>query len=682
MRARVLPLFLLLSLAPAASAQTFTKIVDPANPIVSDPAALTGYPGAAWIDLDSDGLPDLWAGAMGLYHNKGGGVFDKPPLAQLPAAARQLGCSWADYDNDGDPDLFLAGAGNPGPGSVLWRNDSPPGTADGPFTQVLLGATADSTTIGGWAAAWGDYDNDGRADLVVAGLAGFSVGSNSNHLLHNEGDGTLARDTSTEVDDAAAPFTVPAWSDFDQDGDVDLFIGAGPANGFLGPDFCFRNGTVGAPQATRLDRLLGSPWTDNRDGQLWNWIDYDNDGDLDVYVTNYGGGAPGRADDLYRNDGGTLVKQTLATVGPIASDVALHLASVWGDLDDDGDLDCVVTTDGGGRRRYYRNDVDSTGKFTVVNLGTGTTGFTGEAGGFRGITLGDYDVDGRLDVFVAPPLKSLWRNVTANGCHWVEFRLVGTNSNRSALGARIRVRAIIKGQPRWQLRELSAQNSFNGQNDLVAHFGLRESQTIDTVRIEWPSGLVEEAAGGAADRVYTIVEGMLGPTPTRLAFASARALDGGGVRLTFAGAIDPGVRANVERSDDGASWSALGTLTGSTGDVWIYDDATAAPGRRYAYRLAFSDGTAGELAWVDVPGVAFGFAALPANPCRIGQAARFTLTGAARFELVSANGRVVFRQDATAGSVTAPTAGLAPGLYWARAVRGDRSAVRRLVLVR
>ena len=160
-----------------------------------------------------------------------------------------------------------------------------------------------------------------------------------------------------------------------------------------------------------------------------------------------------------------------------------------------------------------------------------------------------------------------------------------------------------------------------------------------------------------------------------------RSLEGGGLRLTYAGAIDPGVRATVERSDDAAAWSALGTLTGSTGDVWIFDDATAAPGRRYAYRLALSNGETTEAAWVDVPVPAFGFAAVPPNPCRIGEAARFAVTGPATFTLLSANGRVLRRED-VAGAVRLETAGLPAGVYWARLVRGDRSALRKVVLVR
>ena len=681
MRAAALSLCLLAA-ASSALAQTYVKITDPTNPIATDVGPQIGYPGAAWVDIDGNGLPDLWSTSTGLYRNLGGGAFDKPPGAQGAVRPGGLGCTWGDYDNDGDADLFIATRGSfPGPGSFLWRNDSPPGTIEGPFTKVEVGAMADTSANGGWAAAWGDYDDDGKLDLVVAGLAGLATVP-GNHLLHAISGDVFEHDTTTQVDDHTAPFTVPSWSDFDQDGDMDLFIGAGPANGLFGPDYCYRNSTYGPPGVTRIDRMLGSPWTDFRDGQLWNWIDYDNDGDLDAFITNYGGGPPGTFNELWRNDGGTLVKMTQALVGNIVSDRNVSLASVWGDLDNDGDLDCLLTTDAGGRKRYYRNDVDSTGFFRLTVIGTSTTGLTGEAGGFKGITLGDYDVDGKLDVYVAPPLSSLWRNTTSNPNHWAEFRLVGTTSNRSAIGARIRVLATIKGQPRWQMREISAQNSFNGHNDLTAHFGLRDATSIDTVRIEWPSGRVEEASGGAVDKLYTIVEGMLGPTPTRIAFASSRPLDGGGVRLTFAGALDPGVRATVERSEDAHTWTALGSLEG-TGSVWIFDDRSAREGGRYAYRLALSDGTFGDASWVEVPGLAFAFTSAPGNPCRIGGTVRFSIPrGApAAFTFVAVTGRVVFRSS-VAASVDVPTAGLEPGVYWARAERAGAVLAKRIVLVR
>ena len=120
---------LLLFACSTASAQTFVKITDPSNPVATDVGPQFGFPGAAWIDIDGNGLPDLWSTSTGLYRNLGGGVFDKPPGAQGAVVPGGLGCTWGDYDNDGDADLFIAsGMSGAMGGSALYRNDSPPGT--------------------------------------------------------------------------------------------------------------------------------------------------------------------------------------------------------------------------------------------------------------------------------------------------------------------------------------------------------------------------------------------------------------------------------------------------------------------------------------------------------------------------------------------------------------------------
>lgn len=155
--------------------------------------------------------------------------------------------------------------------------------------------------------------------------------------------------TRAEFEHGLAPYTVATWSDYDLDGDPDLFIGAGPANGTPGPDFIYRNMMVetGLPDLVRVTE--GPLATKNRDGQVFNWIDFDNDGDLDVYVTNWGGaGQGGLRDELYRNDSGELVE--IAT-GNIVTDEQVPLGSTWGDFDNDGDLDAYVADGnaGGGR---------------------------------------------------------------------------------------------------------------------------------------------------------------------------------------------------------------------------------------------------------------------------------------------------------------------------------------------
>ncbi|MFN0158584.1 MAG: CRTAC1 family protein, partial [Bacteroidota bacterium] len=232
-------------------------------------------------------------------------------------------------------------------------------------------------------------------------------------------------------------------------------------------------------------------------------VDYDNDGDLDAYLTNYSGGnSSGMANRLYRNDGGVF---TRISTGTIVTDIAFSLSSVWGDYDNDGDQDVYVTNDGSGvvgqQDRYYRNNGNGTFTFASNALTVNQTR--------RGATAGDYDNDGDLDIFAAGPstARALYRNDTENGNHWIKVRCVGSSSNRSAIGARIRIKATINFQPVWQLREISAQNSFNGQNSLEVHFGLGDATSIDSMILEWPRGLREVITSVAVDQFLTLTEG-------------------------------------------------------------------------------------------------------------------------------------------------------------------------------
>jgi hypothetical protein len=698
---------------PAAAQILFTKNTDLSNPVTADPGATANsYAGASWVDYDQDGLPDLFVCQRGLYRNLGGGTFAKVASAQ-PNQGLAIGCSWADYDNDGDPDLFVSsgiGTFTPGQhGSFLFRNDHPVGdaTGAGPFTKITVGVLGDSLENGGWGCAWGDYDRDGRADVVVAGLPDFTARP-SNHLLHNLGGGLFERDTTTAVDDDVAPFTVPTWADFDLDGDDDLFMSAGPANTTLGPDFVYRNGSIGGG-TTALDRIVTFPFAANRDGQVWNWIDYDSDGDLDGHVTSYGAVLPGQPDELYRNDGaGGFHKLTGAEAGPIVTDALITLAGLWADFDNDGDLDCFVTNDPGTQRnRLYRNDVDSLGVFTAVTVNLLTT--TG--GPHYTACAADYDRDGDVDLFVngTSTRKALYRNDTPGGLHWVEFTLVGDSSNRSAIGARIKIRSIVKGVPRWQQREVSAQDTFNGHGDFTQHFGLREGGVVDSLVIDWPSGLVEAATSLAVDRRHTIVEGSLSPVPVEWSLDEARIVDGDGeggvaVELSWSGGLDGARFATVERSDRGAPWAAVAEVVADGAGRFRHRDDTVERGARYGYRLAVADGAeivrVGAV-WLDVPAgpnapaIAFGVSSRTANPMRVGRALVFEVAlggGAerARLELFDVSGaRIAQAEIDPAGDASAlrsvrlePARAPSPGVYWARLTQAGRSAARRIVLVR
>ncbi len=479
------------------NAQTFIKVVNPANPVLTD-TSLSLYTGCAWIDYDNDGLEDLFmpdANTQFLYHNDGGGNFSKVPGNAFSLdTIFYYGVAWGDYDNDGDPDCFLAGER-----SNLYRNDS------GTFVKVIAHANFNTTASSGWSPAWGDYDNDGNIDLYITLPNGFMQNGvhRPSRLYHNDGPPsyTFTRVDTGDVVTLLAPYTSGNWSDYDLDGDLDLFVGAGPAGASSGQDYLYQNmlketGQIG------LDRIFTSPIaTDFRDGQVWNWIDYDNDQDLDAYVTNWGGANPSqRFNDFYRNDSGTY---TTITTEPLVTEEFVSLSQCWGDYDNDGDLDLFVAHDFNSRDGYYLNNGDGT--FTSITL----TPVNGDPISNAGAANGDYDNDGDLDLFVhatGANRRALYENTTSNGYSWLKLKLTGSCSNRSAVGARVSAKAVINGVPTWQMREVSTQNSFLGHNSLILHFGLRDAAIVDSLTIYWPSGNVEVMTAVSVNQLLGIVE--------------------------------------------------------------------------------------------------------------------------------------------------------------------------------
>lgn len=539
--------------------QTFTKITDAGNPVATTSLDLN-YSGAAWIDYDGDGDLDLYTTKAYFFRNDGGGNFTRltTEIGKHMVAQLGNGVSWGDFDNDGDPDAAVAGNS-----TLIYKNAG----ADS-FMTVDESPLAISDDNRGWTCAWGDYDNDGFLDLIITHPKGF-LGSPSLPclLFHNDGDGRFTKVTGYYFTDNLQPYTVATWYDFDLDGDIDLFIASGPANGKGGArDFLFRNMLKenGSVDFIRVDDLTIG--TDLQDGQVWNFIDYDNDEDYDAFITNYGG-AP---DHFYRNDNGTFVSLTNAlTVS------GQHLANTWGDIDNDGDPDVVVTGEGG--TTFYRND---DGTFVSVK-----TGFT-QTGQVRGAVFGDYDNDGDLDLFVSGRgnAEGLFRNDNSNGNHWVEIECKGSISNRSAIGAILKLKATINGNSVWQLRDISGQNSFDSQNSLRVHFGLGDAVVIDSLVVKWPSGQQEIHTGLTVDQLYTYEEEIpAGYLRDNFTADKISGFDSLTVQFSDLSLADPGMPVT------GWEWDFNNDGTVDATDQnpsWIY----AAPGT-YDVKLTVSNGT-------------------------------------------------------------------------------------------
>ena len=470
------------------NAQTFIKVTDASSPFVTETFP-PGYRGASWVDYDNNGTLDLFENYEFLFKNNGNLNFESTSEFKgrttpiIPGVDIGSGNSWADYDNDGDIDLFFTGSK-----SFLFKNEG------GTFTKITSGAIGDSSSNRGWTSAWGDYDNDGNVDLLIVHPRGFIPGAFiPNLLFHNDGppNYTFTKVTGYEFLTKLAPYTVGIWSDYDLDGDIDLFIGSGPA-GTPGLDYLYKN-MLKETGSVDFQRITSAPiGTDMQDGQVWNWIDYDNDGDLDGFLTNY----TAVSNRFYKNNNGNYVNNP----GNLTLSGIPCLANSWGDFDNDGYLDVIITSDF--QTYFFHNN--GNGTFAeATNIGIDATG------NGRSATLGDIDNDGDLDLYISgfPTTRGLYINQNANGKNWLKLNLVGTVSNKSAIGARVNLKANVSGKDMWQMREVSAQNTFNGQSSLTVHFGLGDASIVDSLVILWPSGNINVFTNFPINKFETITEG-------------------------------------------------------------------------------------------------------------------------------------------------------------------------------
>ena len=500
--------------------------------------------GIALLDCDDDGKLDIAAvngssveryrGAGGdllvtLYHQDSDLKFSN--ITQQAGLTRKgwgMGIAVADFDNDGKLDMYITGFG----GSALYR-----GLGGCKFEDVT-----DKAGVGGsgfmTGAAWADYDRDGFVDLFVARYVHVDInklpefGSNekfcrfrgmlvqcgpwgmqgeSDLLFHNRGDGTFEEvSRKAGVDDPNHRYGLGAvWGDYDNDGWPDLFV----AND-AGPNFLYRNQHNGTFEEVGL--LQGVALSD--DGQALGSMgvdfgDYDHRGLLDIYVTNF----TEQSNNLYRNGGNQGFFTDVAW--PTKTGQPSYPYVKWGtgfvDFDNDGWLDIFVASghvypqvDAMKGDVKYREPMQlfqnlRNGVFEDVSASSGLGQMP--LASHRGTAFGDINNDGNIDFVTLnvgqPP--TLVINHTRNENHRVLFKLIGTKSNRAAIGARITVHAgkLVS------INEVKAGSSYLSQNDLRLHFGLGMETLMQTVEVRWPNGQTETLHDIATDAIYTVYEG-------------------------------------------------------------------------------------------------------------------------------------------------------------------------------
>ncbi len=653
---------LLAMLCLSLSSQTFTEVTQQAG--ITVPAGLGDV--VVWIDYNNDGWPDFFGGSSSqtyFYRNNTDGTFTDVSAVSGLSQTTPRAVAVCDYDKDGWDDLLITSVNSSEP-PTIYRNNAANG-----FVPVSIAMGYASRAI------WTDYNGDGLADI-------FANTGTMPLLLRNAGNNQFVNTYSPGFNSQSG--NTAAACDFDNDGFSDIYC---TLSSTMNTNRLYRN----IAGETFQDVTYASGSVDFRNGAAQAWGDHNNDGFFDLYIGNISS----NRNVFFKNEGNSHFTDITLAAG--VADAGDARTCAWVDYNNDGLLD-LFTTNHVNPNRLYRNN--GNGTFTDVAV---SAGIDGPSDGFA-VSWADYDRDGDADVLIAGHSYSvvLIRNDGGNNQHYLNLRLVGSFDNTNGIGCRL----AFYSNGYVQYREINGGRGAHAQDDLSIHLGLGNDTLLDSIIIQWPSGMLQKVVQVSADQFITIYQaGNVPPTPFRLIEpAETTICSGNPVLFRWKESHDPDSGNPVQyflHVHNNSHDTVIGPLADTFAIVmtpaWMADDST------YWYVMA-DDGTDKRKSWEtwnlhidtgtgnDHPEPASGndwvihsISPVPAKDYLI-IGLELQKATAIQTDIVATCGSLVMHHNftqLTAGrnNITLPLAGLRPGFYWLRIASEKEIATKKLLII-